>query len=107
MVIIIIGYVLTLILFEKIIISVSCIICLLIIINVMKLLYEKYFDIIGNFCCYNILDRIYKITKSKSLQEQIKQLFYLSLSTKISDDEIKENNLNDIKKEDINYIKIS
>ena len=79
----------------------------LIIINVMKLLYEKYFDIIGNFSCYNILDRIYKITKSKSLQEQIKQLFYLSLSTKISDDEIKENNLNDIKKEDINYIKIS
>ena len=79
----------------------------LIIINVMKLLYEKYFDIIGNFSCYNILNRIYKITKSKNLQEQIRQLFYLSLSTKINDDEIKENNLNDIKKEDINYIKIS
>ena len=76
----------------------------LIIINVMKFIYEKYFEIIGNFGSYNILDRIYKVTKSKNLQEQIRQLFYLSI--KIGNEEIEENNMRDIISENINYIKI-
>ena len=76
-----------------------------IIINAMKILYQKYFEIIGNFSCYNIMNKIYNSTKSKKLKEIIKQLFYTSIQ--ISDAEIKENNVRDINKENIDYINIS
>ena len=77
----------------------------LIIVNVLKLIYKKYFGVIGDFKWYNTLNRIYKSTKSKTLQEQIKQLFYISI--KIQDDEIKENNIHDLMKENINYVNIN
>ena len=70
-----------------------------IIINAMKILYQKYFEIIGNFSCYNIMNKIYNSTKSKKLKEIIKQLFYTSIQ--ISDAEIKENNVRDINKYNI------
>ena len=77
----------------------------LVIISAMKLIYQKYFGIIGNFDWYNMMNKIYKSTKSKKLQEQIKQLFYISI--RISDDEIKENNIRDLMQENINYININ
>ena len=77
----------------------------LVIISAMKLIYQKYFGIIGNFDWYNMMNKIYKSTKSKKLQEQIKQLFYISI--RISDDEIKENNIRDLMQESINYININ
>ena len=77
----------------------------LIIINAMKMIYQKYFEVIGNFDWYNMMNKIYKSTKSKKLQEQIKQLFYISI--RINDDEIKENNVRDLMNENINYININ
>ena len=77
----------------------------IIIINAMKILYQKYFENIGNFSCYNIMNRLYNSTKSGKLKEMIKQLFYSSIQ--INDDEIKENNVRDINKENIDYINIS
>ena len=77
----------------------------IIIINAMKILYQKYFENIGNFSCYNIMNRLYNSTKSGKLKEMIKQLFYCSIQ--INDDEIKENNVRDINKENIDYINIS
>jgi len=77
----------------------------LIIVNVLKLIYKKYFGVIGDFSWYNTLNRIYNSTKSKKLQEQIKQLFYISI--RIDDDEIKENNIQDLLNENINYVNIN
>ena len=77
----------------------------LIIINAMKMIYQKYFEVIGNFDWYNMMNKIYKSTKSKKLQEQIKQLFYISI--RINDDEIMENNVRDLMQENINYININ
>ena len=77
----------------------------LIIINAMKLLYKKYYEIIGNFDEYYILNKISKLTKNKILQEEIKDLFYISI--KINDLDIKKNNVRDIIKADINYINVN
>jgi hypothetical protein len=75
------------------------------IIKAMIIIYQKYFEIIGNFDWYNMMNKIYKSTKSKKLQEQIKQLFYISI--RINDDEIKENNVRALMNENINYININ
>ena len=75
------------------------------IIKAMIIIYQKYFEIIGNFDWYNMMNKIYKSTKSKNLKEQIKIL--LKTSIIINDDEIKENNVRDLMQENINYININ
>ena len=76
----------------------------LVIIKALKLIYKDYFKDIGNFGFYNIMNRLYKSTNNKKIQEQIKQLFYVSIN--IEDDEIKEDNIHDMKQEEINYINV-
>ena len=73
----------------------------IIILNAMKLIYEKYFLIIGNFEWYNIINRIYKINKNKNVQKHIKELFETSL--KIDNEEIKQNNIRKLQNENISF----
>ena len=72
------------------------------IIKAMIIIYQKYCEIIGNFDWYNMMNKIYKSTKSKNLKEQIRNLLQTSII--INDDEIKENNVRDLMQENINYI---
>ena len=71
------------------------------ILKVMILVYKKYFLILGEFDYYNIVNRIYKSTNNEKVHSHIIDLINLSIS--IDDEEIKQNNLLDLNKEEISF----
>ena len=71
------------------------------ILKVMILVYKKYFSTIGDFNYYNIASRIYKSSNNDKIKSYIIELFNVSLS--IDDDEIKQNNMMEFSREDINF----
>jgi transcriptional regulator of met regulon len=74
----------------------------IVILKAMILLYKKYFLTIGEFDCYNLLMRLFKTTNSEKIKNIIIQLFEVSIM--IDDEEIKQNNIDEINKEDISIM---
>ena len=73
----------------------------IIILKAMILLYKKYYLMIGDFDYYNIVKRIYKSTNSDKVRSLLLDLLMISIS--IDDDEIKQNNIIELNKEEINF----
>ena len=74
------------------------------ILKVMILVYNKYYSIIGEFDYYNIANKIYKSTNNDKVHSYIIKLINDSIS--IDDEEIKQNNLLELNKEDI-FLKLN
>ena len=73
----------------------------IIILKAMILLYKKYYLMIGDFDYYNIAKRIYKSTNSDKVRSLLLDLLMVSIS--IDDNEIKQNNIIELNKEEINF----
>ena len=71
------------------------------ILKVMILFYKKYYLTIGEFDYYNIANRIYKSTSNDKIRSLVTELINTTIS--IDDDEIKQNNINELNKENINF----
>ena len=73
----------------------------IVILKAMILLYKKYYLTIGEFDFYNIAKRIYRSTNNDKVRSLIIDLIIASVS--VEDEEIKQNNIIELAKEDINF----
>ena len=73
----------------------------IIILKAMILLYKKYYLTIGEFDFYNIAKRIHRSTTNDKVRSLILELIVASVS--VDDEEIKQNNILELSKEDINF----
>ena len=71
------------------------------ILKVMILFYKKYYLTVGEFDYYNIANKIYKATNNDKIRLLVTELINTTIS--IDDDEIKQNNINELNKENINF----